>query len=504
MHTLLTHHFRLTTLVLDFVHFDSVSTLSPIMYANGGLNPNVEAAQYAVRGEIYNRAQQRKAQGKEVIFTNIGNPQSIGQKPLTFPRQVLALTTCPSLMENPAVVDSMPADAVSRAKEYLENFPGGTGAYQDSRGNLFVRKQVAAFIEQRDGIPANPEHIFLTDGASPAIQRTLNLIIRDKNDGILLPIPQYPLYSASVTAFGGQILGYELDEDNNWSLGIDVLDRAVASAKDRGVQPRALVVINPGNPTGNVLSEENIRELLQWARVNGIVVLADEVYQENIYGDRPFVSFKRVLHDMGPEQGGNSIQLFSYHTVSKGVYGECGRRGGYMEFVNIPADVGAELYKLASINLSSNVDGQIMVGLMVQPPVKGDASYESHKAEMDSQLQSLKRRADKVSRAFAALQGVACQRVEGAMYAFPRISIPEAAVAEAKQQGVAPDLHYCLQMLEETGICAVPGSGFGQAEGTFHFRTTILPPEDQVDRVIQLFEKFHLGYLKRYGGASSL
>lgn len=380
------------------------------LHPEGRINRFVIQSRYAVRGQIYIEAQQRKASGKEVIFTNIGNPHALGQKPITFPRQVLSLVTCPSLMDNPDVEKLFPKDAIARAKTYLQNLPGGSGAYQDSRGNMFVRKEVADFIEARDGHKANPDNIFLSDGASPAIQRCLNLLIRDENDAILLPTPQYPLYSASVALFGGVILGYGLQEDHEWGLSIDNLNDILADAKARGQSVRAIVVINPGNPTGQVLPRENMEEICRWAAANKVVLLADEVYQANVYGARPFISFKKVVTEMGDE--GKGVELFSFHTVSKGVFGECGRRGGYLEATNIHPQALDQLYKVFSIGLSSNVDGQLMVGLMVNPPKPGDESYDRFKRECDDIYEALKRRAEMITLAFNSLPGVSCQPVE--------------------------------------------------------------------------------------------
>eukprot|EP00043_Microstomoeca_roanoka_P029054 m.20681 g.20681 ORF g.20681 m.20681 type:complete len:482 (-) comp8941_c0_seq1:9-1454(-) len=467
------------------------------LHPNGRINKHIVSAQYAVRGTIYTEAVKRSAAGKEVIYTNIGNPHALGQTPITFPRQVLALVNYPQLLDHPDAGSMFPSDAIQRARTYLEHLPGGSGAYQDSRGNFHVRKEVADFIQRRDGVVAEPENIFLSDGASPAIQRVLNLLIRDANDSILLPIPQYPLYSATVAMLGGVVQGYGLLEDSDWSLSIDNLNDLVQEAQGKGLNVRAIVVINPGNPTGQVLTRDNIEEILRWAIENNVVILADEVYQTNVYGTRPFVSFRKVLAEMGEE--GKHAELFSFHTVSKGVFGECGRRGGYVEAVNIHPAALEQLYKIFSVNLSSNVGGQLMVGLMCNPPKPGEESYELFNKECTDIYESLKRRAEMITVAFNALPGISCQPVEGALYAFPRIRLPEGAVKEAEQQGVAPDLFYCLELLRATGICAVPGSGFGQEPGTYHLRTTILPAEEQMPRVIDLFTSFHKDFLQRFG-----
>lgn len=269
---------------------------------------------------------------------------------------------------------------------------------------------MAEFLLRRDGYPAEPDNIFLADGASPAIQHCLRMLIRGPQDGILLPIPQYPLYSAAIQVFGGQIVGYELEEEADWSLNVAELDRRVAAARAAGTTIRALCVINPGNPTGQVLSYDNIRELVRWARRERVVLLADEVYQANIFGSRPFVSFKKVLRDLGEEAA--DVELFSFHTVSKGTSGECGGRGGFVEACNIHPDALAQLYKLFSINLSSNVNGQLLVGLMCNPPQPGDPSYALFKQETEAIATSHRKRAERLHRAFNSLEGISCRPVE--------------------------------------------------------------------------------------------
>ncbi|CAI0463533.1 unnamed protein product [Linum tenue] len=303
------------------------------------LNENVKKVQYAVRGELYLRASELQKEGKKIIFTNVGNPHALGQKPLTFPRQVVALCQAPFLLDDPNVGLMFPADAIARAKHYLSLTSGGLGAYSDSRGIPGVRKEVADFLLRRDGYPSDPELIFLTDGASKGVMQILNTIIRGPNDGILVPVPQYPLYSAAISLFGGTLVPYYLEETANWGLDVNDLRNAVSQAQFKGITVRAMVIINPGNPTGQCLSEANLSEILRFCYQEGLVLLGDEVYQQNIYQDeRPFISSKKVLMDMGPPYS-KEVQLVSFHTVSKGYWGECGQRGGYFEMTNIPPKV---------------------------------------------------------------------------------------------------------------------------------------------------------------------
>lgn len=319
----------------------------------------------------------------------------------------------PFLLDNAQVTSMFAPDAVVRARLYLSKIQGGLGAYSDSRGNPYIRQEIADFIERQNGVKSHPDTIFISNGASECARMFLNAVIRGPNDGILVPIPQYPLYSASISLYGGELVGYYLDEDNGWSLDVQLLQKALVSARARGICCRALVFINPGNPTGQCLSEQNLRDLIGFCHTNRLILFADEVYQENIYNSRrPFVSARAVLHRM-PEPVRSGVELVSLHTVSKGAYGECGLRGGYMELHNFDQGVIDTIYKIASINLSPNVPGQVALGLMVNPPKPGDYSYECHEREKNAVIESLKRRAQRMTNAFNALEGITCQNTDG-------------------------------------------------------------------------------------------
>lgn len=261
------------------------------------------------------------------------------------------------------------------------------------------------------------------------------------------------------------------------------LRKSVADARAKGVSPRGLVFINPGNPTSQCLTEDNLKELVKFAHKERIVLMADEVYQENIYQDKtPFTSIRKVMKGLG-EPWASEVEVISFHTVSKGSLGECGLRGGYFEMHNIHQGAVDQIYKIASINLSPNVVGQVMMSLMVNPPKPGDYSYKQWAAERAEILASLRRRAHVMTDGFNSLEDVTCNFAEGSMYSFPQLHLPQKAVEAAKAAGKAPDVFYCLRLLEETGISTVPGSGFGQKAGTFHMRTTILPSEAKMQEV---------------------
>ncbi len=435
--------------------------------------------EYAVRGRIVARAQELERQGREIIYCNIGNPQALEQRPLTYLRQVLALCQYPDLIDRGA--DLFPPDVRETARRVLEGTRYGLGAYSDSTGVRFVREAVAAFIRERDGIEADADAIYLTDGASKGVQAALRILISGPHDGIMIPIPQYPLYSATITLYEGKQVGYYLDEGHAWKLSLSMLEESLQEARRYGVRVKAICVLNPGNPTGSVLDRDNIRMLIQFAKSHDLAILADEVYQENIYlkGDR-FVSFAKVM----VESGEADVSLFSFHSCSKGYLGECGQRGGYMEVRNIPPDVVAQITKLQSVSLCANLTGQVATYCMVRPPRPGEPSYARFVEERDRILGELRARAALLAEGLNRVPGIQCNVVAGAMYAFPRIALPAGR----------SDEQYCLDLLEQTGICVVPGSGFGQIPGTAHFRTTILPPTRQIEAVVERLAAFHASY----------
>ncbi|KAJ6805547.1 alanine aminotransferase 2-like [Iris pallida] len=325
----------------------------------------------------------------------------------------------------------------------------------------------------------------------------MQLLLRSEKDGILCPMPQYPLYSASIALHGGSLVPYYLDEATGWGLETSELKKQLEDARTKGISVRALVVINPGNPTGQVLAEENQRTIVEFCKEEGLVLLADEVYQENIYAeDKTFHSFKKIARSM--EYGEKDLALVSFQSVSKGYYGECGKRGGYMEVTGFSPEVREQIYKVASVNLCSNISGQILASLVMNPPKVGDESYESYMAEKDGILQSLARRAKALEDAFNSLEGVTCNKAEGAMYLFPRLDIPQKAIEAAKAANVAPDAFYARRLLNATGIVVVPGSGFGQVPGTWHIRCTILPQEEKIPAIISRFKAFHEAFMEEF------
>lgn len=478
------------------------------------VSENLKTMEYAVRGKIAMEADritqelcnQRKGVSTSgvifpfdhIVYTNIGNPHAVGQKALTWPRQVMALLQLPDALgiDHPNVSQMFPEDAIQRARSMKQALDGhGIGAYTHSKGVRQFRRDVAKFIERRDGAEPGSidiENIFLTAGASEAIVMLMTALIKDSSCGIMTPIPQYPLYSATLDLLGGHKVGYYLNEESNWGLNMEELERSLEDAKAKGINVVGLVLINPGNPTGQVLSSDEVKDVVMFCSRHNIVLLSDEVYQENVYreGDA-FYSCRRAADELGLITE-DAIQLCSFHSVSKGVFGECGQRGGYVELVGFDDDVNDILYKLAASKLCSNAPGQAMVSLMCCGPNPDDSSFASHEAEKRAVFEGLKDRALVMSKGLDSIPGFSCQPATGAMYCFPSVHMPPGVMEASKEMGVSPDTLYALDLLQSKGICVVPASGFGQKAGRYGFRTTFLSPESRsvVESIRDHYEQF--------------
>lgn len=319
------------------------------------------------------------------------------------------------------------------------------------------------------------------------------MLISSPKSGILIPIPQYPLYTATLAQYVGAPVPYNLDESSGWSTSISSIEAAIANAERNGITTKALVIINPGNPTGALLDEATQTKLVELCEKHSLVLLADEVYQNNLHrrSQHSFTSFKKVV-----AKTQSPISLVSFHSISKGINGECGRRGGYFECTNISEEIRALIYKMVSVGLCPAVSGQIGVDSMVRPPKEGEESYALYKKETEAIHEALASRTKTMAARLNALQGVSCVDSNGAMYLFPQVKLSQRALEAARAAGKEPDAFYALRLLDETGICVVPGSGFGQKEGEWHYRLTCLCPG--VEEYVGKLEKFHQQFVEKY------
>lgn len=262
----------------------------------------------------------------------------------------------------------------------------------------------------RDGHPADAKDIYLSAGASSGVNTLLHVICASPNTGVLVPIPQYPLYTASLSVLNAKCVPYILDESQAWGTDVEAIKSAYKKAVSEGIDVRAIVIINPGNPTGAVLPPDHIKSVIDFAAQEKLVVLADEVYQTNVFEGK-FYSFKKILRDLQKEKPGkyDNVELASLHSISKGMVGECGHRGGYFELNGFDPEVVEQIYKFVSISLCAPVIGQCLVELMVNPPKEGEPSYELYQQEYGGILLGLQKRATALFEAFKDMEGVECQ-----------------------------------------------------------------------------------------------
>ncbi|EDO35435.1 predicted protein [Nematostella vectensis] len=472
------------------------------------INPAYKRIKYGLRGPLDQRSQvieEELAQGQAKPFTevvkHIGDPQGLqGQKPITFMRQVLCLLTYPDLLQD----ERFPSDVKKRVREILSEKNGGTiSSYTSSQGLKIVRQQIADFISTRDGYPEDLSNIYLTNGGGEAIRIVLKALMTADQEGpgragVMIPIPEYPLYSGRLLELNGYQIPYFLNEDDNWQLEMGELQRALNSSRPHCV-PRALVLINPGNPTGQVLTYENIREVIKFCHRERLVLFADEVYQDNIYADGcAFHSCRKVLHDLGEEY--RDFQLVSLHCSAKSHFGECALRGGYYQLTGFDEDVKSFFHNRMTLYSCPNIYGQVAMGIVCQPPKPGDDSYALYDKERTAIQKSMKEKAGMTTRFLNSLAGIQCNTVQGAMYAFPRVLLPDKAIQAAKDQGLTPDSLYASELLEATGQFVAPGSVMGQKEGTYHFRITIIPPLEKTVHQYEQFKRFHEDFMKKYEG----
>jgi len=457
------------------------------------------------RGWIDARASQinlELARGEKKPFDEVmklyGDPHAFGQQPITSLRQLLSCLLCPNFLDDPIY----PQDIREKARRILEAKPGfAIASYAAVEGLGIIRKHVAQFISKRDGYTADPEDIYLTSGGANGIKIGLELFAAHSLEskckaGIMIPMPGFYHYKARCIEFDLYQIPYYLDEARDWALSIAELRRALDEARPH-CRPQGLVLINPGNPAGQVLTYDNIRDIIKFCAQEKLVLFADEVYQETMYReDVTFHSCRKVVKDLGAEY--HKFQLMSINSVSKGFYGECCLRGAYLELVGFSDKVKQQILDLNSPNMCPSMIGQAAVSAMCNPPQPGDESYETFLKEKRTVLDSYQRKAKIVVSMLRTLEGVVCNEMNGSLYAFPSIKLPRKAVEAAKLNNCTPDEFYCWQMLEETGIGPIPGTYFGQKEGTHHFRFTILPPEEKVVFMFDRITKFHQEFMQKY------
>ena len=225
--------------------------------------PGLFATKFSMVNLDLSSIQKKIAEGtapfKKLIKCNLGNPLGVGQKEITFVRQLIAACLAPNCFDS----TTFPADVCERAKKILAACPGGnSGSYQATQGIDPIVHDVAEYITARDGYKTDKNSICLMNGATEAILSVMRPIIRSQYDAVLTPKPGFPMYGASISYYGGKEVMYELDEEKNWGFSRANLDAALDECRKKGLVPRAIVLTNPSNPTGAVQTRQNIIDII--------------------------------------------------------------------------------------------------------------------------------------------------------------------------------------------------------------------------------------------------
>jgi len=330
----------------------------------------------------------------------------------------------------------------------------GHNGYAPSPGLMQAREAVAQDATERGFPGVSAEDVMITAGASEAIELTLTAML-DPGDSLLLPSPGYPLYNAVAAKLQVEVIPYHLDEARGWSVDAGELDRLV------GPRTRAVVICNPNNPTGGLTDKAGLLQVLEVARRRGLAVLSDEIYDRLLYG-APHTPTATLAED---------VPIITFNGLSK-AYLACGWRVGWAIFSNrkLTQALRGAAMRLADARLCGPAPAQYAV----KPALEGP---QDHIAQM---MGKLRERRDVTVRRLNAIPGLSCVEPGGAFYAMPRLQLP----------GVTDDERFVIDLLHETGVLFVHGSGFGQAPGTQHFRVVFLPPPAVLERAFDKLEAF--------------
>ncbi|MFH1130250.1 MAG: aminotransferase class I/II-fold pyridoxal phosphate-dependent enzyme [Pseudomonadota bacterium] len=382
----------------------------------------VQRVHYAVR-DVVLVAREAKQSGKELLSLNIGDPNQFDFE--TPPHIVEAI--CRALRDNRTCY--APSEGLPEALEAI-------------RGDA-----------ERKGFQSI-EDVFVGNGASECIELVLAALINE-GEGVLTPAPGYPLYSAVLSKFECREIPYFLDESDGWQPDLDDIESKIDA------QTRAIVVINPNNPTGSVCEKRTLEGVLELAARHNLVVLADEIYDRLILDGRQHVAMASLTDE---------VPIFSMNGLSKAYLGPGLRLGWCVvsgKRPEIPIFKEA-VHKFLRARLCANHPVQYAV----VPALEGD---QSHIKEMIAKLTT---RRDITANMLNSIDGISCVSPKAAFYAFPRLEIEE------------PDEDFVTSLIRETGVVAVHGSGFGQRPGTAHFRVVFLPPEDILRKAFEAIGAF--------------
>jgi alanine-synthesizing transaminase len=375
-----------------------------------------EKITYAVR-DVIAWADEAAAAGKEILYLNIGDPNLFD-------------------FETPAHVVEATVEAL-RANKNGYAPSSGIQAARDAIERDNARKGIRGIV-----------HTYVTTGSSEAIDLALAALL-DPGDNVLVPSPGYPLYPAVLARLDAEERSYALDEGNGWQPDV----ASIRSQIDE--RTKALVVINPNNPTGSVTGPEVLRELIAIALEHNLVLFSDEIYDRLVFEPGSFTATASLS---------NEAKIITLHGLSK-VFLAPGFRIGWGSIsgpAHELADYCAAIQKLERARLSANHPEQYAIAPALDTP----ADF------LPEVVAKLRRRRDLVMEALNAAPGISCVEPKGAFYAFPKIDL------------AISDSEFCRKVVRETGVVIVPGSGFGKLAGSGHFRLVFLPPEDVLERAL--------------------
>jgi alanine-synthesizing transaminase len=392
---------------------------------------------YDIRGPIMDAAKQMEEEGQKLIKLNIGNLAVFG---FDAPEEV--------------------------QQDMIRNLPASAG-YSDSKG-IFAARKAVMHETQKQGIKGvTLDDIYLGNGASELITMATNALL-DDGDELLLPAPDYPLWTACASLSGGTPIHYMCDEDSGWMPNLaDIRAKITARTK-------AIVVINPNNPTGALYSDELLMGIVQIAREHGLVIMADEVYDKVLYDDVKHTAMASLSSD---------VLTLTFNSLSKS-YRSCGYRAGWM-VVSGPKvkaqDYIEGLNMLANMKLCSNVPGQ----WAIQTALGGYQSIN----DLTGPGGRLRIQRDLAYALITAIPGVSCVKPSAALYMFPKLD-PEI-------YPIRDDRQFFLELLRETKVMLVQGTGFNWAAPD-HFRIVFLPHEQDLREAISRIAKFLENYRKHH------
>ena len=396
---------------------------------------------YDIRGPIMDAARQMEEEGQKIIKLNIGNLAPFG---FDAPEEI--------------------------QQDMIRNLPDSAG-YSDSKGIFAARKAVMHYTQQQGVKGVTLEDIYLGNGASDLIVMALNALL-DEGDELLLPAPDYPLWTAATSLSGGTPVHYLCDETNGWMPDLQDI-RSKITPRTKGI-----VVINPNNPTGALYSDELLLGIIELAREHGLVLLSDEVYDKILYEDARHTAMASLSTD---------VLTLTFNSLSKS-YRSCGYRAGWMVVSGDKSsarDYIEGLDMLANMRLCANVPGQ----WAVQTALGGYQSIN----ELIAEGGRLRRQRDLAYELVTAIPGVTCVKPQAALYMFPRLD-PEV-------YPIKDDRPFFLAVLRATRVMLVQGSGFNYPDNQ-HFRIVFLPHEDELREAINRLADFLANWRKQHGTAA--